>query len=283
MNAANPDTMSAMFFLRWFFCMVLIGLVPAFAEVRLLIVDGVNNHDWAAGSAAIKAILAEAGGFQVDLATVTAQQVEQWRPEFSKYQVVINNFNSGHTSEGLACPTRVEKELEDFVRRGGGLVSFHAANNAFLSWAAYNEMIGLGWRDPDFGEGLAVSDDGTVIRIPKGEGLKPGHPKREDFVVHVREQKHPVTKGLPEEWVQPMDQLTHGQHGPAAGLTILTYAYSPVSKRNEPMDWVRNYGKGRVYVTMLGHTWKGEAYPNLKVPEFWKMFAQGVAWTATGK
>jgi len=44
--------------------------------------------------------------------------------------------------------------------------------------------------------------------------------------------------------------MTHGQHGPAEGLTILTYAVSEVSHHGEPMDWVRNYGKGRVYVTM---------------------------------
>ena len=204
-------------------------------------------------------------------------------PEFADYQVVINNFNGGHTAEGVAWPSRVERALEEFVRKGGGLVAFHAANNAFLKWAAYNEMIGLGWRDPDFGEGLAVSDNGTVIRIPRGEGLKPGHPKRGDFTVHVRDIEHPVTRGLPKEWVQPMEQLTHGQHGPAEGLTILTYAYSPVSMQNEPMDWVRNYGNGRVYVTMLGHTWIGEKNPNLGVQEFQKMFVQGVKWAATGR
>ena len=63
-----------------------------------------------------------------------------------------------------------------------------------------------------------------------------------------------------------MEQLTHGQHGPARGLTILTYAHSPVSEKNEPMDWVRNYGKGRVYVTMLGHTWKDEPNPESCIP-----------------
>ena len=45
-----------------------------------------------------------------------------------------------------------------------------------------------------------------------------------------------------------MEQLTHGQHGPAAGLTILTYAWSKDVNENEPLDWVRTYGKGRVYV-----------------------------------
>jgi type 1 glutamine amidotransferase len=80
-----------------------------------------------------------------------------------------------------------------------------------------------------------------------------------------------------------MEQLTHGQHGPANDLTILTYAHSQVSGQNEPMDWVRSYGHGRVYVTMLGHTWKNESNPNLETKEFRKMFAQGVRWAAMGQ
>ena len=32
--------------------------------------------------------------------------------------------------------------------------------------------------------------------------------------------------------------------------------YSKDSKENEVMDWVIPHGKGRVYVTMLGHLWK---------------------------
>jgi hypothetical protein len=68
--------------------------------------------------------------------------------------------------------------------------------------------------------------------------------------------------------MQPSELLTHGQHGPAEGLAILTYAYSEISHQNEPLDWVRDYGKGRVYTTMLGHTRKDEPNPNLECPEF---------------
>ena len=46
------------------------------------------------------------------------------------------------------------------------------------------------------------------------------------------------------------------------------------------MDWVRTWGKGRIYTTMLGHTWKNEDNPNLRSPEFQKLFAQGVVWAA---
>ena len=253
---------------------------PAPTQVRVLIVDGVNNHDWAAGTAGIRSALEEVGGFRVEVSTVTPETLAQWNPDFSKYDVVVSNFNGGHTDKGVHWPERVQRQFEAYVKGGGGFVSFHAANNAFLHWTAYNEMIGLGWRDPDFGAGLAVSDDGKVVTTPRGSGLKPGHPARGDFVVRVLDPRHPVTRGLPEQWLQPMEQLTHGQHGPAEGLTVLTYAHSPVSGKNEPMDWVRKYGKGRVYVTMLGHTWKNEPNPNLAAPEFRRLLAQGIRWAA---
>jgi hypothetical protein len=252
-------------------------------QIRVLIIDGVNNHDWAAATAGIRSILDEAGGFTVDVSTVTPETLNRWKPDFFKYRVVVNNFNGGHLDNGIRWPEPVEKKLEAYVKGGGGLVVYHAANNAFLHWAAYNDMIGLGWRDPDFGPSLAVSNQGTVVTIPKGQGLGPGHPQRGDFVVYVLDHHHPITRGLPDHWLQPMEQLTHGQHGPAQGLTILTYAHSPVSRKNEPMDWARNYGRGRVYVTMLGHTWRDEPNPNLASREFRKLLSQGVRWAATGK
>jgi type 1 glutamine amidotransferase len=250
------------------------------AQVSVLIVDGINNHDWRAGTEGIQSILKDAGGFGVDVNTVTVETLPDWHPDFGKYSVVISNFNGGHTETGLEWPERLQKSLEAYVSGGGGLVVFHAANNAFPRWRAYNEMIGLGWRDPDYGPGIAVGDDGKIVVIPLGTGAKPGHPARMDFQVNLLNREHPITRGLPEHWTQPKEQLTHGQHGPAEGLTILTYAHSPVTNRNEPMDWVRNYGKGRVYVTMLGHTWKNEPNPNLAQPEFRKLLAQGVAWAA---
>jgi uncharacterized protein len=259
----------------------MIGLVRG--QIRVLIVDGINNHDWAAATAGIGSILDEVGGFSVDVSTLTPETLSQWKPDFFKYQVVVNNFNGGHLDNGIRWPESVEKQMEAYVKGGGGLVIYHAANNAFLHWAAYNDMIGLGWRDPDFGPSIAISDKGAVMTIPKGQGLGPGHPPRGDFIVYVLDHHHPVTRGLPDDWLQPMEQLTHGQHGPAEGLTILTYAHSPVSGKNEPMDWVHHYGKGRIYVTMLGHTWRNEPNPNLESPELRKLLAQGIRWAATGK
>jgi type 1 glutamine amidotransferase len=276
--------------MRTILLLALLALPAAAADARIsvLIVDGMNNHDWQTATREIKDMLLSTNRFTVDVSTtppaaVPAEAWDEWKPEFSRYQVVVDNFNGGHTAKGVRWPARVEKALEDYVRGGGGLVIYHAANNAFLEWPAYNEMIGLGWRDKSFGPGLAVAKDGSIVRIPQGEGLNPGHGPRHDFEMHVLNATHPITKGVAAQWMHPSEQLTHGQHGPAEGLTILTYAESEVSHRNEPMDWVRNFGKGRVYTTMLGHTWKNEPNPNLRDPEFRKLFIQGVAWAATGK
>ena len=213
--------------------------VAAGPKLSALVMDGMNNHDWAAGTRAIQSILEGSGRFTVTVSTWPA------KPDFSHYDVVINNFNGGHTAAGTRWTREVERALVTYVLGGGGLVVFHAANNAFLNWPEYNDMIGLGWRDKSFGEGIAIGPGGAVVRVPKGEGLNPGHGPRHSFEVFVRDASHPITRGLPAHWAHPAEQLTHGQHGPAHDLDILTFAFSEISHQGEPMDWVRQYGRGR--------------------------------------
>jgi len=263
------------------------GLSLEQKRLSILVVDGINNHDWEAGTRAVKSILTATGRFTVTVSTTPPRGApkeawDSWRPEFSKYDAVLVNFNGGHQDNGIRWPAEVEQSLEAYVKNGGGLIVLHAANNAFLHWAAWNEMIGLGWRDKSFGPGLII-ENGKVVTIPRGSGLNPGHGPRHDFQMCIFERKHPMTRGLPECWLHPSEQLTHGQHGPAEGLTILTYAYSKDSKQNEPLDWVRQYGRGRVYTTMLGHTWKDETNPNLECVGFQTLLSRGAEWAATGR
>jgi len=151
--------------------LLVLQLVTACAQaatkLSALIVDGMNNHDWAAGTRAIQAILEGSGRFTVEVCT--------WpkRPEFRGHDVVINNFNGGHTATGTRWPREVEQALVEYVRGGGGLVVFHAANNAFLEWPEYNEMISLGWRDRGFGPSIAIGPAARRSPYPEARDSTP--------------------------------------------------------------------------------------------------------------
>ena len=262
--------------------------VQAGPPVRALIVDGANNHDWPRATRILREILLETGRFTVNVATSPATDASseawtRWRPKFEDYDVVVSNFNGGHKSDSLHWPKEVEQALEDYVDGGGGLVIFHSANNSFPNWAAYNEMIGLGWRNKDFGPGLIVDEDERVVRVPAGEGRDPGHGPDHDFLITRLEVHHPVTRRLPKQWMHPTEQLTHGQHGPAENIKVLTYAFSRDTQENEVVDWVVPYGKGRVFVTMQGHLWREKTDVNLRCVGFRAILARGTEWAATGK
>ena len=51
----------------------------------------------------------------------------------------------------------VHRPLDELIRTSD-FVSLHAANNAFLHWTAYNEIVGLLWRDKNFGPGIIIDD-----------------------------------------------------------------------------------------------------------------------------
>src|SRR5258708_6911314 len=78
--------------------------------------------------------------------------------------------------------------------------------------------------------------------------------------------------------------LANPRHGAIENeVRILTYAYSKDSHRREPMDWVRNWDRGRIYVTMLGHTWRDQKNPNCKCVGFQTLLARGIEWATSGK
>ncbi|MBC9035062.1 ThuA domain-containing protein [Sphingomonas sp. JC676] len=263
-------------------------------RLSVLIVDGINNHDWPATTPVLKRILEQSGRFDVDVSTspprgAAPAEWDAWRPKFARYAVVISNFNGGdHGADVIQWPSAVRANFEAYVRHGGGFVSYHAANNAFPGWHAYEDMVGLLWRPNSFGPGVTFDARGKPVIIPAGTSNNPNHPRRLDFDVTVRDRTHPITRGLPADFTVQSEQLTYGQHGPEAvvrsgALTYLTYAWCEAVQEREPIDWIRRWGKGRVYVTMLGHTWRNEPSPDLANPWFRTLLLRGTEWAATGK
>ncbi len=255
---------------------------PAQPLVRVLIVDGYSNHDWRLTTQLIRGILAPTGLFSVDVSTApptrNAPGWDAWRPRFSDYDVVIQTCND--LDVGIPWPRPVQEDFEKYVRNGGGVYVWHAGNNAFESWPAYNEMLGLGWRKREFGWAVSVNSDGTLNRIPAGMGQATGHGNRVDTVVH-RLGDHPIHAGLPREWKTPDIEVYYYARGPAENLEVLSYGHDPRTQLDWPLEWTVSYGKGRVYTSTFGHVWRGDTQPErMRCAGVQTMLVRALQWLA---
>ncbi len=271
-------------------CLLLLsgGNTLAADKIRVLLIDGQNNHNWVETSQSLRAILDRAELFEVTTASSPPAEAnegtwESWQLDFKRFDVVVSNYN------GRLWPASMQKAFVDYVRSGGGVAIVHAANNAFPGWKEYNEMIGLGWRDRDYGEGVNVEDNtGKLLRIPAGAGIGAGHGLRHSYLVKLRQPDHPILKGIPEEWLHATDELYHAQRGPARNMTVLASAFSDPrqggSGGHEPLLWNIPFGKGRVVTNLMGHLWPGQDHRNaLQCVGFQTIFARTAEWLGRGE
>lgn len=256
---------------------------PAAAKIKVVIIDGQNNHNWKATTPLLKKILEDSGRFAVSVATAPAKggkpaeskEPASFPPDLDQFQVVLSNYN------GAPWPENFRKKLDESLKAGKiGLVIVHAANNSFGNWVEYNQMIGMGWRDNKFGDRLIVEGD-KEKRVPKGTGPGAGHGQRHPFAVVVRDPEHPVTKGMPREWMHAVDELYHGMRGPIENVHLLATAYDDKKTggtgEQEPMIWTVAYGKGRVFHTPMGHDTEA-----MRCYGFAATLQRGTEWAATG-
>jgi type 1 glutamine amidotransferase len=267
-----------------FLCLTMLAFVSSHAAtLTALIVDGQNNHDFKATTPHLKKLLEETGLFTVDVATSPAAKgdMKSFRPEFSKYKVVVSNYNGEPWSD------ETKADFEKYVREGGGFVSVHAADNSFPEWPAYNEMIGIGgWngRNEKSGPYLRLRDGAWKPDTTAGTGGS--HGKQHAFLMTTRTPEHPIMRGLPATWMHSKDELYDRLRGPATGLTILASANASKeqngSGEEEPLLMTRDFGKGRVFHTALGHN-NGPDLNAQKCVGFIVTFQRGTEWAATGK
>jgi type 1 glutamine amidotransferase len=249
-------------------------------SLKALIVDGQNNHgNWPTTSKMMKKYLEDTKLFTVDIATTAKEGTDQsFKPDFAKYNVVVSNYN------GAAWPEATQKAFIDYVKGGGGFVVVHAANNAFGGWKEYNEMIGLGgWdgRTEKSGPYVFLDAEGKLVR-DEAKGSGGHHGAQHPFQLIVRDGEHPVTKGMPKEWMHVNDELYDLLRGPGENMHILATAYADKAKggsgRHEPMIFTVDYGKGRVFHTPMGH-----GNDSQECVGFITTLQRGAEWAATGK
>ena len=274
--------------------------------IRVLIIDGQNTHeDWPKNTYVLKQYMEETGLFNVAVArthftwkgeeflekfkiqgmdpTIAMEEPTtdpDFSPDFSRYDVVVANYGW----KTAPWPKKTQKAFESFVKNGGGLVVFHAANNAFPEWSAYNEMTGLGgWGDRTEKDGPYVYYDekGKEIR-DNSPGPGGAHGEQYEYIIELQNESHPITNGLPEKWLHTKDELYNTLRGPAKNMTILATAYDRQEKggsgKNEPVLFTVEYGKGKVFHSVLGH-----ASYSIACAGFRTTFLRGTEWAATGK
>lgn len=160
------------------------------------------------------------------------------RDAFREFRAVLF-FTTG--SLPLAADARAG--LWEFVRAGGGFVGVHSATDTWYEVPEYGELLG------------AYFD---------------GHPWHERVRVTVEDPAHPSTRHLPSafEITDEIYQFRNWSRGSVKVLLRLDPSSVDIRKGKRPdqdyaLAWVRQYEKGRVFYTALGHrpeVWADERF-----------------------
>jgi type 1 glutamine amidotransferase len=219
---------------------------------RVLILSGQNNHQWGQTSPKLQAILENCGQFVV---AITEHPEQCDAAMFKKYDVLLSNWNTFGSPAVTHWPATTREAFLDFVRNGKGFVSIHAGSSSFANWPEYQQIAGGAWK-------LGATGHGPV----------------HGFTVQLRDQDHPITRGMSEFFTT--DELWH-RTGLEANIHVLATAYSAADKqgtdREEPIAFTTSFGRGRGFNLLLGHD-----APAMESPGFQRLLKRGVEWAATG-
>lgn len=253
--------------------------------IKTVIVTGQNNHNWPVSHIALQKILTNSGLFEVDLAVSPSAggDMDSFDVDFSRYDLVVLDYNGDRWSSGM------NDSFLSFVEKGGGVVVYHAADNAFSDWPAFNEIIALGgWenRNENAGPYVYWKDNALVRDMTPGPGGS--HGLQHEYVLTCRCDSHPVLKGLPAQWKHAKDELYDSMRGPGNIKDLLYTAFAPAelrgSGKEEPLIFTVDYGKARIFHIMLGHAGENlENNPAMQCAGFQTLLLRGSEWAATGK
>ncbi len=264
---------------------ILVVDTSAQKKIATMIATGQDgSHWWEGGSDAVKQILENTGLFTVEIVKTPAwgEDITLYNPDFSKYDLVVINYGGATWSE------ETMKKFEKFVAGGGGVVVIHSSVIPMADRPEYNKMTGLGaWdrRDEKSGPYVYWADGKFVYDY--SPGWAGHHALQRQSTIEHRNTEHPITKGLNPVWRHFKDEIYSKLRGPAQNMEILATTRDDVkdggSGRHEPMMWTVKYGKGKIFVTLLGHAGNDpELRYSMECTGFQVTLSRGAEWAATG-
>jgi type 1 glutamine amidotransferase len=159
-----------------------------------------------------------------------------------------------YTTGELPVSDQTKVSLIEWVKTGGGFTGIHCATDTFYEFAPYGEMIG---------------------------GYFDGHPWHEKVRVNVEDREHPASDHLGGSFdiTDEIYQFKEWSRDKVQVLLSLDGSSVDVKKGARPdgdyaLAWCRNFGKGRVFYTALGH--RPEVWTD---PRFLVHLVSGIRWT----
>lgn len=154
--------------------------------------------------------------------------------------IVLYSNNPGWSAERA-------KQLDAYLKRGGGLVYIHYAVDGHTAVGELAERIGLAW---------------------KGGASKFRHGPLE---LHFPNARHPIARGF--DGVKFEDESYWDLVGDLKRIDLVATGEEEGAQR--PLMWTRSAGKGKIFVSIPGHyTWTFDD------PLFRLLILRGIAWSA---
>jgi type 1 glutamine amidotransferase len=226
--------------------------VPKGAKVLLLSGGQRNHHGYRRQAQLLQKALEDTKQFQV---TICEDAAILETPALGKYDVIVAMADRRdpefHLSESQ------QRALLQFVHGGKGFFSFHAFCCADRAWVPeMRELLG--------GVLAHFGTPDTKVRV----GTYP---------LKITEPSHPIVKGVSD--FEHEDELYYylQTQGDLKPLAVAVF-----EGRDWPVLWTREYGKGKVCVSVFGHcgVQPGSKDP-LEQAAFRRLVLQGIAWTAS--
>jgi type 1 glutamine amidotransferase/HEAT repeat protein len=214
---------------------------------RILLVTGIDypGHPWRQTAPALKAILDRDSRLKV---RIVEDPNALASPKLKDWDLVIIHFMDW---EKPGPGPEARENLKQFVSSGKGLMLTHFACGAWdgNEWPEFARLAGRVW-DPK-------------LR---------GHDPHGNFTVEIADPEHPITKGM--QSFETLDELYTCLAGDTP-IHVVVKATSKVDKKEYPIAFVLNYGKGRVFHSVLGHDARAYAAPGVG-----ELMRRGCAWAA---